>query len=917
MEVETEEQKEGDHTSEVEEDQKKDDQTSQAEEEQNQEEHASQEEEEEKRSNHTSQSEEQEQADHTSPEEEEQKQGDHKNEAKEEQNQDDHTSQEEGEEKKGDHTSQPQERNPLDRADGQNDHFERGQNFLDFENILLDVRLRKAILYLFKFKHPTKIQKAAIPHILQGKDVIISSKTGSGKTMAYLIPLVQNIVKSNLNEKESLKFFYKGIILAPTEELCLQIYEVAQTLCSYLKNILSFNHNINKTFYDHPTVLVTTPKHLYNHTVECKRKYNLDILSNLRILVVDEADILHSREFQKWMNLLASYHFPKNYSQKYQIVMASATLKESLVEKTKLFLHKPVFLSEELEKNASPTSRTTFLSVDHPEGLHKRGAASNRDSSSVPVRSNKMSDASGTPKVREPVMHQQFRGKSFCYLYPDETTKYIYLYDLINEKVILHKSIIFTSTIHDAYKIKIFLTYFDIASSILNPNHPILVRQNIIFAFNNYKIFFLICPQYEKNAAARGGRKGDMGDMGNMSDMGDIDNMDSIGTVRSGGDTDDTGDATNHDDSGFDGDTNDADANDTDRGEDLRSNLDDGSEEEKDFLYNRGLDFQGVHCVVNFDMPLDTKTFVHRVGRTCRLDNKGISISFVNENKPAEKKLLQKIGAKNICTINHKAVAQNKVEMYRYRVESILIKCTNKKVKHFIQKEILYQSLKSKELKEFFNSNEDEKRTINKIVKHFNTHVVPQKLIKDRLKNLFLKKPKRKGISKNGMRRKGKESGDMSRDKRNQKHNGMTNGREDEKRAAQQHYVKSKSNGFVLTEQAYQDQLRKEPETEVADPTKLPPIYGKRLRSYVYNKYVMGKRRRGSSALGGRANSGKANNGRANSGKANSGKANSGKANSGKVNSGRANSGKANSVRANNGRANGGRANSGRSNVSG
>ncbi|CAA9991208.1 DEAD/DEAH box ATP-dependent RNA helicase, putative [Plasmodium knowlesi strain H] len=802
----------------------------------------------------------------------------------------------------GDHPNQAEEeQNPVNRKDEQDDHFEREHNFLDFENILLDVRLRKAILYLFKYKYPTKIQKEAIPHILHGKDVIISSKTGSGKTMAYLIPLVQNILKSNINEKESLKFFYKGIILAPTEELCLQIHQVAQTLSSYVKNMLSFDHNINRTFYDHPTVLVTTPRHLYNHTVECKKKYNLDILSNLKILVVDEADILHSKEFQKWMNLLASYHLPKNYSKKYQIVMASATLKETIVEKTKLFLHDPVFLSAELDKSISP-STCTSANVDYPDGHHSKDS-SNRDSTNVPLRSGKLSDSSEPSQLKEPLLHHQFRGKSFWYFYPDETTKYIYLYNLINDKIILRKSIIFTSTIHDAYKIKIFLTYFDIPSSILNPNHPILVRQNIIFAFNNYKIFFLICPQYEKNSAGRGG-KADMSDMGDTGDT---------ASVHSGGDTDDMDLSINHDSIPHDVDTDETghgeedtcnqdiasldqddacEQNDTceqdeacekddaceedEAGldQDDASNFDDHSSDEKDFLYNRGLDFQGVHCVVNFDMPLDTKTFVHRVGRTCRLNNKGISISFINENKSAEKNILQKICAKNICTISQRTVSQKKVEMYRYRVESMLSKCTNKRVKQFIQKEILYQSLKSKELKEFFNSNEEEKRAINKVVKYFNTHVVPHKLIKDRLKNLFLKKEKKKGVQKKGINKNGNESANIRMDRKNRHHNGKSNRREDEKGGAQQHYVKSKSNGFVITEQAYEDQLRKEPEAEVADPTKLPPIYGKRLRNYVYSKYVIGKRR-----MGGRANSGRNNNGGTRNGGTTGGRSNGGRSN--------------------------------------
>ncbi|GAW83783.1 DEAD/DEAH box ATP-dependent RNA helicase [Plasmodium gonderi] len=812
------------------------------------------------------------------------------------------------------------------------DHFDKSNNFLDFENILLDVRLRKSILHMFKFQHPTKIQKLAIPYVLKGSDVIISSKTGSGKTMAYLIPLVQNIIKSNLNEKESLKFFYKGIILAPTEELCLQIYEITHKLCSYLKDILSVNHNIGKTFYEHPSVLVSTPRHLYNHIVECKRKNNLDILSNLKILVVDEADILHSKGFQKWMNLLARYHFPKNYSKKYQIIMASATIGNNIIGKTKLFLHEPVFLTTEMEKKINPSPTRTIASIttvlgngvnfnkqrddkhisDHHDNCIKTNAPP-MDTHSI-TRSHNTDDVVISPRTCESYNDKKFIGTSFYYLYPDEVTKFIYLYNLINDKIILHKSIIFTSTIHDAYKIKIFLTYFDIPCSILNPNHPILVRQNIISAFNNFKMFFLICPQYEKNTAGKMNKKRNLitdnsVPKSNHSSITEenlsIKDIVSCKTNRSetisftkeeirniyAGDTEDgvqnpdtdsckdgehfsdtdsckdgeqfsdtdsckDGEQFSDTDSCKDGEQNpDTDScedeeqnSDTDSCEDGEQNSDGSSGEEKDFLYNRGLDFRDVQCVVNFDMPLNTKTFIHRVGRTCRLNRKGISISFINQNEDREKKMVNTISDKNICNMNKKSVSINKVEMYRYRVESVLNKCTKKKVKYFIQKEILYQSLKSKELKEYFNLNIQEKEHINKIIKYFNTHVVPHKLIKDRLQNLFLKRKKigtnkmiNKNVGKNGAQNYNKKKN------WNYQQNNGNNNETYKSKILPQHYVKNKTNGFMLTEMAYENQLRKEPEIDVADPSKLPPIYGKRLKSYIYKKYILRKRRRSGS----------------------------------------------------------------------
>ncbi|CRG97045.1 DEAD/DEAH box ATP-dependent RNA helicase, putative [Plasmodium gallinaceum] len=657
--------------------------------------------------------------------------------------------------------------------------FDKSNNFLNFDNVLLDVRLRKSLLYLFKFKHPTKIQKLSIPYILKGNDVIINSKTGSGKTMAYLIPSIQNLIKLNLNEKEHLKFFYKCIIISPTEELCLQIYEVAQKLCVYLKDIISINHNINRKFYEHPTILVSTPKNLCNYIIEKKKKNNLDILMNLKVLIIDEADVLHTEEFQKYMNKLTNY-LPKSFSKKYQIIMASATLKKSIIEKTNLFLHKPIYLNIEEE-------------IDNI--------------------------------IEKKEKKQKFKGKSFYYIYEDELTKYIYLFNLIKDKMIQYKSIIFTNTIRDAYKIKIFLTYFNISSSILNPNHPILIRQNIIVAFNNSKFYFLICPQYEKNTFENIKNKNNLVEQIKLNEQiftEDNDNTDETYSI----------DENNEDNENYSKDENIMDNEynsdggiieykvdcDTENNSNDEIYSDDENEinsknnshnEEKDFLYSRGLDFYDVKCVVNFDMPLDEETFLHRIGRTCRLNNKGISISFINKDSVLEKDILNRIADKNICFMIKKDMEFSNVEKFRYRVESTLNKCTNKKIKLYIQKEILYQSLKSKQLKEFFNSHINEKKKISKIVRQFNKTIIPQKLIKDRNESIFLNKSK----TNNKLIKKGdKEQNKL--------------------------YSLKKNSGFIITEKGYEEQLSKEPKTEVADPSKLPPLCGRKLKKYIYVKYI-------------------------------------------------------------------------------
>ncbi|KEG03875.1 adenosinetriphosphatase [Plasmodium vinckei vinckei] len=717
--------------------------------------------------------------------------------------------------------------------------FDVSNKFEGFDNILLDVRLRKALLYLFKFKHPTKIQKISIPSILKGNDTILNAKTGSGKTMAYLIPAIQRLIKFNIDEKEHLKFFYKCIIIAPTDELCLQIYNVGNKLCSYLKGMVTINHNVNNIFYEHPTILVSTPKNLCNYILEHKNKNNQNVLSNLKILIIDEADVIHTKEFQKPMNILTRNYLPKNFSKKYQIVMASATLKKNIIEKTKLFLHNPIYLTTEEDKKKSKKH-----SIDSQIVESSKKSRNNNTLNDEGVMPQENGDADA--------INFKFVGRSFYYLYDEQLTKYIYLYLLIKNKIVKYKSIIFTASTSEAYKIKIFLTYLNITASILNPIHPILIKQSIILAFNNSKFYFLICPQFERNTVRASPKESVNEDLSeddsteeelpdeeiedelfeNESDREEINNEEIEGELSENESNKEEVNDEELKDEIPENEPNREEINDEEVKDDMSDEetvkeekewdkINDENEKEKDFLYNRGLDFRNVSCVINFSMPLDKETFLHRIGRTCRLNTKGISISFVDENKQFEKNIVKEIEDENICHMKKKNMKFNNIEDCRYRVESTLIKCTPKKIKLLIQKEILYHSLKSNELKEFFNSHENEKKQINKIIKRFNKQIVSQKFIKDRNASIFLKKLTPSNTTKkNG--RIGKRSKNNNRD---------------------MELIEKKKHGFAITQKGYEDQLKKEPNEEVTDPTKLPALFGKRLRNYMYMKYINNKKK--------------------------------------------------------------------------
>ena len=104
------------------------------------------------------------------------------------------------------------------------------------DRIGLDVRLAKAVAKI-GFVYPTLVQAQCLPLALQGKDLLVHAKTGSGKTAAYSLPTIQKILQSKERKTTSVSSStdeagVKAIILVPTRELCSQVYEqIVSFLC--------------------------------------------------------------------------------------------------------------------------------------------------------------------------------------------------------------------------------------------------------------------------------------------------------------------------------------------------------------------------------------------------------------------------------------------------------------------------------------------------------------------------------------------------------------------------------------------------------------------------------------------------------------------------------------------------------------
>ena len=143
------------------------------------------------------------------------------------------------------------------------------------------------------YGYPTKIQAEAIPPLLAWKDVIAKAPTGTGKTFAFGIPLIEHIDA----ESDDLQ----GLILAPTRELALQIGDELRSLLTYYKNIrvavVYGGQKIDtqiKSLKKNPQIVVATPGRLMDHY----RHRNLR-LDKIHTVILDEADRMLDMGFFK------------------------------------------------------------------------------------------------------------------------------------------------------------------------------------------------------------------------------------------------------------------------------------------------------------------------------------------------------------------------------------------------------------------------------------------------------------------------------------------------------------------------------------------------------------------------------------------------------------------------------------------
>jgi len=220
-------------------------------------------------------------------------------------------------------------------------------SFADFS---VDERLKKNVLTA-GYKQPTPIQDQAIPHVLDGRDIVGIANTGTGKTAAFVIPLLNKVIKDNKQNT---------LIVAPTRELAIQIN---QELIKFASGLRIFS------------VCVVGGMPIFRQTNDLRRSHNFVIgtpgrikdhikrgtlkLNNFKTVVLDEADRMLDMGFIDDMRFLMSA-MPKER----HTLFFSATLSSDIKKIIGEFLDDPIHISVKTGDTASSVDQDVVYVQD-------------------------------------------------------------------------------------------------------------------------------------------------------------------------------------------------------------------------------------------------------------------------------------------------------------------------------------------------------------------------------------------------------------------------------------------------------------------------------------------------------------------------------------------------------------------------
>eukprot|EP00252_Welwitschia_mirabilis_P002952 TRINITY_DN1295_c0_g1_i1.p1 TRINITY_DN1295_c0_g1~~TRINITY_DN1295_c0_g1_i1.p1 ORF type:complete len:589 (+),score=118.29 TRINITY_DN1295_c0_g1_i1:418-2184(+) len=315
-----------------------------------------------------------------------------------------------------------------------------------FEDMGLDPRLVRALAKR-NITKPTPIQWKAIPFVMEGKDIVARAKTGSGKTFAYVLPVLQKLFSDNGSNKKSPSTF----ILVPSRELCEQVHNEILSILQHCKGSwkvaqltgsMSFAE-MRAALDGAPEIIVATPACI----TTCLTKGFLQpplLAKSLTTLILDEADLLLSYGYENDLKSLVP-HVPRSC----QCLLMSATSSADVDKLKQLILHSPVILT--------------------------------------------LTETNGKIVEIVPKSVEQF------WMSCDASDRLLHILALLKLELVQKKVLIFVNSINMGFKLKLFLEQFGIKSAVLNAELPQNSRLHMLEEFNTGSFEYLIATDDSKS----------------------------------------------------------------------------------------------------------------------------------------------------------------------------------------------------------------------------------------------------------------------------------------------------------------------------------------------------------------------------------------------------------------------------------
>ncbi|KAA0168860.1 hypothetical protein FNF31_00021 [Cafeteria roenbergensis] len=613
----------------------------------------------------------------------------------------------------------------------------------------LDRRLVAAVQQM-GYVTPTLVQSKAIPLALEGRDLLVRAKTGSGKTAAYALAALQRVLARTQDGAAAASAgggAPRVLVLVPTRELTAQTASVFEALAFFCRDVVSVaslasgsDESQAAALARDPDVLVGTPARVMAHLAAGKL-----VLDRLEQLIVDEADLVLSYGHGDDVKGVV-----RRLPRAVQTLLLSATLPQQLEDMRRVVLHSPAVLR--LEDGASSTDGTLTQWV-------------------VEV---------------------------------GEEDRYLLLYALVKLRLVSGRAIFFVNDLDSCYRLKLFLEAFGIRAAVLNAELPANSRAHVLRQFHQGVFDYLIATDESlgvdaEDSDGEGGAEealeeddaeGDLireglgevaraaaaRDAEDEDEDEDDDDDDDDDEEEEEEDDDDEDEEDPQDEEDDDADDESADDSEEDDEEDDEEEGGDDDDEEgakkrvaaaaaprkrareersaagekaakrerpsaeavaiarrsarrqqrlrrlrADIEYGvaRGVDFRGVGTVVNVDFPRTLHAYVHRIGRTARGGASGASLSFMRPGDAAAASIVERARATQAPAADGAPQPallpfdKNEVTGFRYRVQQVLQSLRGRKViREARAAELKNEMLNSERLKAHFEDNPDDLRVL-------------------------------------------------------------------------------------------------------------------------------------------------------------------------------------------------------------